>query len=69
MSNFILLSNGLPELVIRKEWREEYISALRAKRTEGTDEHLIAFFFKSAIDQMEEAIEQKRKASRPMLFF
>ena len=69
LSNFILLSNGLPELIIRKEWREEYVAALRAKRTEGTDEHLIAFFFRSAIDQMEEALEQKRKASRPILFF
>lgn len=69
MSNFILLHFDLPELIIRKEDREEYIGALRQIRTENTDEYLISFFFNKAIAQMESDMEQKRKANRPMLFF
>lgn len=69
LSNYILLNFGLPELIICKEDRGEYIDALRAKRTEGTDEYLINFFFKAAFKQMEDALEQKRKGSRTFLFF
>jgi len=69
LSNFILLQHGLPELIIRKEDRNLYIAALKAKRTEGTDEHLIAFFFNAAIKQMEDELNQKKNGSKPMLFF
>lgn len=69
VSNFILLHFGLPELIIHKEDRQEYIGALRHIRTENTDEYLIAFFFEKAIDQMQDDLTQKRKANRPMMFF
>lgn len=69
LSNFILLHYGLPELIIRKEDRNEYIAALKAKRTEGTDEHIIAFFFNAAIKQMQDELNQKKNGSKPMLFF
>lgn len=69
LSNFILLQFGLPELVIRKEDRQQYINALKAKRAEGTDEFLISFFFQAAIKQMQDELEQIRNGSRPMLFF
>ena len=69
LSNFILLQYHLPELIILKEDRQQYISALKAKRTEGTDEHLIAFFFHAAIKQLQGDLLQKRNNSRPMLFF
>ena len=69
LSNFILLHNQLPELIIRKEYRQQYIDALRAKHSEGTDEYLIAFFFKAAINQMQDSLNQKKSGSRPMLFF
>ncbi|MBR5685729.1 MAG: Fic family protein [Muribaculaceae bacterium] len=69
LSNFILLQFGLPELIICKEDRQQYISALKAKRTEGTDEHLIAFFFQAAVKQMQDDLDQKKKGSRSMLFF
>ena len=52
-----------------KEDRQEYIAALRAIRMEGTDEHLIAFFFKAATKQMEYALAQKKQNSRKMFFF
>lgn len=64
MSNYILLVNGLPELIIRKEYREAYIGALRAIRKEGTDEHLIYFFFSAAMNQMKGELEQKKKANK-----
>ena len=69
LSNFILLRSQLPEVIIQREEREQYISALKAIRTEGTDEHLAAFFFHSATTQMESEIRQKRRNSRRMLFF
>lgn len=69
LSNFILLQYGLPELIIRKEDRDQYIAALKAKRTEGTDEHLIVFFFAAATKQMQDELDQKKNGSKPMLFF
>lgn len=69
MSNFILLRFGLPELVIRKQDRQQYVGALRQIHTENTDDYLVSFFFSTAIKQMEDDIRQKQKASRQMLFF
>lgn len=69
LSNFILLRHDYPELIIQKEDRQEYIAALRTIRMEGTDEHLIAFFFKAATKQMEYALAQKKQNSRTMFFF
>ena len=69
LSNFILLQFHLPELVIHKEDRQQYITALRARRTENTDEHLVAFFFEAAIKQMQDELNQKKNGSRTMLFF
>ena len=69
LSNFILLRAGHPLLIVKLEDRAEYISALKMIRTEGTDEHLVAFFFKTAIDRMKSELAQKRKNSLPMMFF
>jgi Fic family protein len=69
LSNFILLKAGHPLLIIKIEDRSEYISALRQIRTEGTDEHLVAFFFKIAIDRMKSELAQKRKNTLPTMFF
>lgn len=69
LSNYILLRAGHPILIIRLEDRAEYISALKAIRTEGTDEHLVAFFFKTAIDRMKSELAQKRKNTLPTMFF
>ena len=60
MSNFIILKAGHPLLIIRKEDRPEYIESLRQIRTERTDEHLISFFFRTAMRRMSEEISQKR---------
>lgn len=59
ISNYILLRLGHPLLIIPSETRQEYISALRLIRTEGTDEHLIRFFFKMAMQRMQEEMKQK----------
>ena len=69
LSNFILLRVGHPMLIIRLEDRAAYISALKQIRTEGTDDYLIAFFFKTAIDRMKREMAEKRKLSLPMMFF
>jgi hypothetical protein len=51
------------------EDRSEYISALKQIRTEGSDEFLIAFFLKTAINRMKSELAQKRKNSLPTMFF
>lgn len=61
MANMLLLKAGHPLLIIEREQRNEYIAALRQIRTEGTDEHLVAFFFATAIRRMKQEMEQKRK--------
>ena len=69
LSNFILLRAGHPLLIIKLEDRSAYIAALKQIRMEGTDEHLIAFFLKTAIARMKDELAQKHKNSLPMLFF
>ena len=69
LSNFILLRAGHPLLIVKLEDRAAYISALKQIRLEGTDEFLISFFFKSAIERMISEMEQKRKSILPMIFF
>lgn len=69
MSNFILLKAGHPLLIIESGTRGEYISALRQIRTEGTDEHLVHFFFSCAVKRMKEDLEQKRRNNIPVIFF
>ena len=69
LSNFILLRAGHPLLIIKLEDLSEYISALKQIRTEGSDEFLIAFFLKTAINRMKSELAQKRKNSLPTMFF
>lgn len=69
LSNFILLRAGHPLLIITLDDRADYIQALRQVRTEGTDEYLVAFFFRVAIGRMNSEIGQKKRNSRPVMFF
>ena len=59
VSNYILQRAGHPLVVIPKERKEEYITALRQIRQEGTDEHLVHFFLDCAIQGMQQALKQK----------
>ena len=69
-SNFILHKAGHPIVIITNEKKDEYINALRHIRTERTDEHLISFFFQSAIERMQREIDEKKKQNIvfPFLF-
>ena len=69
-SNFILHKAGHPIVIITNEKKDEYINALRHIRTERTDEHLISFFFQTAIERMQREIDEKKKQSIifPFLF-
>ena len=67
-SNFILQKMGHPIIIIPQQDKQAYIDALRAIRTEGTDEYLISYFFKTAIARMQDEIVQKKKQSRPKAF-
>lgn len=59
ISNFILLKKEQPILIIPQSEREQYISALKCIKKEGTDEYLIDFFFKTSIKRMEKEISEK----------
>ena len=67
MSNFLLLRAGHPMLIIELKDRSKYIAALKQMRSEGTDEHLVNFFFTKATERMESEMAQK-KQSPPSLF-
>ena len=69
LSNFILLRAGHPLVIFELKNRAAYISALKLIRTEGSDEHLVSFFFKTAIERMKSEMAQKSRNSLPMLFF
>ena len=56
-------------LIVTLTDRGRYINALRQIRTEGTDEHLTAFFFSVAIERMKAEIAQKRQGSRTVFSF
>ena len=66
---FAPLRVGHPLLIIELKDRSEYISALKQIRAEGSDEYLITFFFKTAIERMKNELSQKQKNSLPMMFF
>ena len=68
LSNWILLHAGHPMIIIEVKDRGAYINALRQVRTEGTDEHLIAFFFRVAVERMESDLAQKHKNTNLGLF-
>ena len=70
LSNWILLHAGHPLLIIDIKDRADYINALRQIRKEGTDEHLISFFFRAATKLMESELAQKHKNTHigPFLF-
>lgn len=59
LTNFILLKRELPILIIPREQREEYISALKYIKKEHSDEFLVQFFFQTAIRRMNDEIQEK----------
>ncbi len=69
ISNLILQKAGHPLLIIKLEDRAAYISVLKQIRKEGTDSHLIHFFFDTAIARMKSEMTQKQGNSLPMVFF
>lgn len=69
VSNYILLRLGHPLLVIPLADRAEYISCLRKIRTDATDEHLIRFFFKMAMQRMRQELKQKKENTNRFLSF
>ena len=44
--------------------RQDYILSLKQIREEGTDEYLVAFFFRVAISRMNDELLQKESNSR-----
>ncbi|MBR1687155.1 MAG: Fic family protein [Prevotella sp.] len=69
LSNFILLRADHPLLIIDVDDRADYIQALKQIRQEGTDEYLVALFFRVAQRRMQAELAQKRRNTRPVMFF
>ena len=49
--------------------RQDYILSLKQIREEGTDEYLVAFFFRVAISRMNDELLQKESNSRHTFMF
>ena len=49
--------------------RQDYIMSLKQIREEGTDEYLVAFFFRVAISRMNDELLQKERNSRHTFLF
>ena len=49
--------------------RQDYILSLKQIREEGTDEYLVAFFFRVAISRMNDELLQKESNSRHSFLF
>ena len=49
--------------------RQDYIMSLKQIREEGTDEYLVAFFFRVAISRMNDELLQKERNSRHIFLF
>ena len=49
--------------------RQDYILSLKQIREEGTDEYLVAFFFRVAISRMNDERLQKERNSRHIFLF
>ena len=49
--------------------RQDYIMSLKQIREEGTDEYLVAFFFRVAISRMNDELLQKESNSRHTFMF
>ena len=69
MSNFLLMRAGHPVVIIKKSDRQDYIMSLKQIREEGTDEYLVAFFFRVAISRMNDELLQKESNSRHTFLF
>ena len=68
LSNWLLLHAGHPLVIIDVKERDAYINALRQIRSDGTDEYLISFFFRTAIERMEKEMAQKHHNTHLGLF-
>lgn len=68
LSNFILLKNDLPIVIIEKENRGSYIAALKMIRKERTDDYLIDYFFRTSINRLKAEIENKKNLTRNFSF-
>ena len=49
--------------------RQDYILSLKQIREEGTDEYLVAFYFRVAISRMNDELLQKERNSRHTFLF
>lgn len=68
LSNWILMHAGHPMVIIDIKERDAYIDALRQIRGEGTDEYLISFFFRVAVERMQNELTQKKRNTNLGLF-
>ncbi|MBR6032729.1 MAG: Fic family protein [Bacteroidaceae bacterium] len=68
LSNKILLQSGHPIVIIPREEKEEYISALKLFHSDSI-EYLVAFFYKTAIRRMQNELKQKSSNSAKGMFF
>lgn len=60
---------GHPIVIIKKSDSQDYIMCLKQIRQERTDEYLVGFFFRVAINRMNDELLQKECNGRPCFLF
>ena len=66
-ANFIMIKQRHPIIIIEREKKAEYITALKYYKKENTTEFIEDFFLNSAISRMEKEIEEKKNLTRNFL--
>lgn len=66
-SNYILTKMNHPIIIIEREKKSEYLTALKAYKSENSIEFIEDFFLKSAISRMEREITDKKNLTRNFL--
>ena len=66
-ANYIMVKQRHPIIIIERDKKAEYITALKYYKKEHTTEFIEDFFFNSAISRMEKEIEEKKNLTRNFL--
>ena len=66
-ANFVLAKLGHPIIIIEREKKAEYITALKSYKKENSTEFIEDFFFNTAIARMEREINEKKNLTKNFL--
>ena len=63
-ANFVLAKQNHPIIIIEREKKAEYITALKSYKKENSTEFIEEFFFNTAISRMEREMNEKKNLTK-----